>query len=103
MAARLARQTVLDRKDPPLLWILIDEAVLHREAGSSEVMRGQLMQLAEMSRRPNITIQVVPVHRWPAFGSAGRVRDRGTGRFVLGSSTLKRQRKVRRWRTPPRS
>jgi len=24
------------------------------------------------------------LHRWPAFGSAGRVRDRGTGRFTLG-------------------
>ena len=30
VAARLARQVVLDRKDPPLLWVVLDEGVLHR-------------------------------------------------------------------------
>jgi transcriptional regulator with XRE-family HTH domain len=71
VAARLARQTVLDRKNPPLLWILIDEAVLYREAGNGEVMRGQLMHLAEMSRRPNIAIQVVPYAAGPHSGLLG--------------------------------
>jgi len=60
VAARLARQDVLAREDPPLLWVLIDEGVLYREVGPVEVMYGQLLHLAEMSRRPNITIQVVP-------------------------------------------
>ena len=71
MAARLARQAVQDRKDPPLLGILIDEAVLHREAGNGEVMRGLLMHLVEMSRRPNITIQVVPYTAGPHSGLLG--------------------------------
>ncbi|GHC77829.1 transcriptional regulator [Nocardiopsis terrae] len=44
--------------DPPRLWAVIDEAVLHRPYGDAEVMRGQIEHLLEMSRRPNITIQI---------------------------------------------
>ena len=39
VAARLARQDVLARENPPLLWVLIDEGVLYREVGTAEVMR----------------------------------------------------------------
>lgn len=52
VAARLARQAVLDRDDPPLLWAVIDEAVLHRPVGDAKVMRDQLTHLVEMSARP---------------------------------------------------
>ena len=62
VAARLARQDVLSREDPPapLLWALIDEGVLYRPVAPAEVMHDQLMHLVEMSRRPNITVQVLP-------------------------------------------
>jgi transcriptional regulator with XRE-family HTH domain len=60
VAARLARQAVLDRDDPPLLWSVIDEAVLHRPVGEAKVMRDQLMHLVQVSARPNVTVQVVP-------------------------------------------
>jgi len=57
---RMARQAVLQRPDPPNLWAVIDEAVLQRPAGSSDVMRGQLEHLLEMARQPNVTIQIIP-------------------------------------------
>jgi len=62
VAARLSRQDVLTRDDPPapLLWALIDEGVLYRPVAPAQVMYGQLVWLAEVSRRPNITIQVLP-------------------------------------------
>jgi transcriptional regulator with XRE-family HTH domain len=62
VAARLARQDVLTRDEPPapLLWALIDEGVLHRPVAPAEVMHNQLARLAEMSRRPNVTVQVLP-------------------------------------------
>lgn len=60
VAARLARQAVLDREDPPLLWVLLDENVLHREIGGRAVMHDQLAHLADMARRPNVTMQVIP-------------------------------------------
>lgn len=62
VAGRLARQAVLRREDPPapMLWALIDEGALHRPVAAPDVMREQLTYLADVSKRPNITVQVVP-------------------------------------------
>jgi transcriptional regulator with XRE-family HTH domain len=60
VAARLERQAVLDRQDPPLLWALLDEGVLNRPIGNPGVMHAQLLHMAELSKRPNITVQVIP-------------------------------------------
>lgn len=60
VTARLERQVILDRDDPPLLWLVIDEAVLHREVGGTKVMHDQLVHLTEMSERPNVTVEVIP-------------------------------------------
>jgi transcriptional regulator with XRE-family HTH domain len=57
---RMARQSVLDREDPPHVWAVIDEAVLSRPAGSPDVMEDQLRHLAELAQRPNVTIQIIP-------------------------------------------
>jgi len=57
---RMARQSVLDREEPPNLWAVIDEAVLRRPAGSPAIMHGQLKHLAELAQRPNVTIQIIP-------------------------------------------
>ena len=47
VAARLARQAILDRTGAPQLWCILDEGVLHRAIGGSKVMRSQLYRLAE--------------------------------------------------------
>jgi transcriptional regulator with XRE-family HTH domain len=60
VGARLERQCVLDQARPPELWVLIDEAVLHRQVGSDKIMHDQLLHLADASCRPSITVQVVP-------------------------------------------
>jgi transcriptional regulator with XRE-family HTH domain len=60
VTARIERQAILDRDDPPLLWVVIDEAVLQRRVSSDKVMHDQLTHLAEMSLRPNVTIEVLP-------------------------------------------
>lgn len=57
---RMARQAVLDRDDPPHLWVVLDEAVLRRPIGGANAMREQLKHLIEAAQRPNITIQVMP-------------------------------------------
>jgi transcriptional regulator with XRE-family HTH domain len=59
LSARLARQAVLDREDPPLFWVLLDETVLHREVGGPKTMHDQLLHVADMAKRPNVTIQVL--------------------------------------------
>ena len=60
VAARLARQKILEREHPPELWVILDEGVLRRPVGGSEVMQGQLVNLAGMACRPHIVVQVVP-------------------------------------------
>jgi transcriptional regulator with XRE-family HTH domain len=57
---RMARQTILDRSDPPDLRVILDEAVLRRPVGGAVVMDNQLKHLAEMADRSNVAIQVLP-------------------------------------------
>ena len=60
VAARMERQVILERAKPPELWVVIDEAVLHRPVGGPDVMRAQLKRLCEHARRPNIVVRVLP-------------------------------------------
>jgi transcriptional regulator with XRE-family HTH domain len=57
---RMERQLIFERPDPPSLWVIIDEGVLHRRIGGAKIMNDQLARLAELAGRPKITIQVVP-------------------------------------------
>ncbi|WP_116246269.1 helix-turn-helix transcriptional regulator [Nocardiopsis sp. FIRDI 009] len=58
VSMRMHRQRRFVEPDAPRLWAVIDEAALHRPYGGADVMRGQIEHLIEMTRRPNITIQV---------------------------------------------
>jgi transcriptional regulator with XRE-family HTH domain len=60
VALRLARQTLLTRRDAPRLWAVIDEAALRRPVGSSEVMRGQLERLIDATKLANVVLQILP-------------------------------------------
>ncbi len=60
---RLQRQELLARPQPPLVWAIVDEAVLRRPVGDREAMRAQLRYLIEASWIPHVTIQVVPFTR----------------------------------------
>jgi transcriptional regulator with XRE-family HTH domain len=62
IALRMRRQKILTGMNPPKLWAVLDESVLRRPIGGRAVIRGQLEQLLELSKLPNITIQIVPHH-----------------------------------------
>jgi hypothetical protein len=66
VAARLARQEILDRPAPPSFGVLIDESVLHRCIGTPKVMHDQLIHIAEMSERPRVTVQILPMRSYSA-------------------------------------
>jgi transcriptional regulator with XRE-family HTH domain len=55
------RQAALARPGAPRLRALIDEAALRRPVGGTDVMHDQYRYLAEASRLPGTTIQVVPL------------------------------------------
>ena len=60
LAGRMERQQILSRPRPPLVTVVMAEAVLHRCVGGPEVMCEQLAHLAEAGQQPNVMIQVIP-------------------------------------------
>lgn len=57
---RMARQDVLTRPDPPTVWCVMDEAVLHHQPRNSAVLAEQLEHLVKLADLPNVHLQVVP-------------------------------------------
>ncbi|MEV0093291.1 helix-turn-helix transcriptional regulator [Streptomyces sp. NPDC050738] len=61
LETRLARQAILARPDGPVLWTILDEAVLRRRIGGGAVMHEQLSQLLRMTTEmKHVTVQVAP-------------------------------------------
>jgi transcriptional regulator with XRE-family HTH domain len=68
---RLARQEILTREERPRLWAVIDETVIRRLVGGSDVMRGQLNHLTDAAQQGKTTIQVVPYRAGAHAGTTG--------------------------------
>ncbi|MGW5132618.1 helix-turn-helix domain-containing protein [Streptomyces sp. NPDC004135] len=58
---RMHRARLLTRAEAPQLWAIIDESVLLRVLGSTDIMREQLAHLVKMAERSNVTLQIVPL------------------------------------------
>ncbi|MCX2953060.1 helix-turn-helix domain-containing protein [Lentzea sp. NEAU-D7] len=56
---RLHRQSVLEAGGPEI-FIIMDEAVLHRVIGTEDVLRRQLVRIKEIAALPHVTIQILP-------------------------------------------
>ncbi|MDQ1011068.1 transcriptional regulator with XRE-family HTH domain [Streptomyces sp. V4I23] len=59
-AVRLARQRILEKDEPPVLWAILGEAALRQEIGGAGVMRGQLAWLLSYEGNPRVNVQVLP-------------------------------------------
>lgn len=71
VAARLERQRILARETPPVLLVVLDEALLHRKVGGRQVMREQLAHLLTFVDRPWIQVQVMPFSAGEHTGMTG--------------------------------
>jgi transcriptional regulator with XRE-family HTH domain len=68
---RLHRQDLLKRENPPLVSVVLAEALLWSPVGGAEVMREQCEYLVDVSGWPNVTLQIAPtsVHYQGITGS----------------------------------
>ncbi|MEU6760462.1 helix-turn-helix transcriptional regulator [Streptomyces sp. NPDC046685] len=71
VAARMDRQRILARENPPVLWVVLDEAALYREIGGRAVMRDQLAHLLSLQGRQWLDIQVLPFGAGQHMGMMG--------------------------------
>ncbi|WP_267593227.1 helix-turn-helix domain-containing protein [Carbonactinospora thermoautotrophica] len=104
VAARMARQQILTRENPPQFHVILDQNVLERPVGRLLVMRHQLRRLVEASELPNITVQVLPRSAGAHPGMEGPftilslpepLPDIGYTEGIGGSVYLERQDHVR--------
>ena len=77
LEVKLTRQHILERELPLRLWAAVDEAALHRMVGGREVMAAQLDRLADVTKNPNVAMQVIPYEAGahPAMDSTFNILD----------------------------
>jgi hypothetical protein len=68
---RAARKSVITREKPVTLWTILGEAILRQRVGGAELMRDQLLHILDMSKMPNVTIQVLPFSAGASTGMYG--------------------------------
>jgi transcriptional regulator with XRE-family HTH domain len=56
---RKARQERLTAANPVDFWTIIEEPVLKRPVGRPDVLRNQLLHLAQLAQQPNIRVQIL--------------------------------------------
>ncbi|MFE8921157.1 helix-turn-helix domain-containing protein [Streptomyces rochei] len=73
VAARVARQTVLERDPAPSIHFVLEEAPLRRPVGGTMVWQRQLERLLEVGRLNHVTLQVMPTHTDAHPGVDGKI------------------------------
>jgi transcriptional regulator with XRE-family HTH domain len=104
---RMARQERFTAEKTPGLWLILDEAVLHREVGGAKVMGEQLQHLARTADDPRFTVQVLPVSAGSHIGMDGRFvilefpehsdLDLVYIEYMVGALYLDREAEIRRY------
>ncbi|MFE1070454.1 helix-turn-helix transcriptional regulator [Streptomyces sp. NPDC058783] len=70
VSLRMERQRLLERPNPPHLWVVMDETVLRRPVSiHGRVMREQLDKLLEFATRDRVTLQVAEFEDGPHPGT----------------------------------
>ena len=60
VSARIERQRILARDDPPMLWVVLHEGTLRHLVGGRAVMAEQVGKLIAVAALPDVMVQVLP-------------------------------------------
>jgi hypothetical protein len=69
VAARMRRQKLLTRAQPPNFSAVIDESVIRRRFGDNAIMREQLERLAESPGPAEVEVRVLPLEGYHPIGA----------------------------------
>ena len=98
----MSRQDILVRDAPSRVWLLINEPVLRCLVDTPKTMHSQLTRVVEASRRPNVSVQVLPdglrvamqgsfhIAEVNGASSAAFIEDAADGRTAQDPVTLNR-------------
>jgi transcriptional regulator with XRE-family HTH domain len=93
VAARMVRQEVLRRDEPPWIVILLAESVVRKIVGSKEITSAQLAHVLDLADEPHVNVLVVPdgadVYPSSAFTLFSREDEPDLG-YVEGAAGLGR-------------
>lgn len=90
LGARLERQKILRRDDPPLLSFVLDESILRRPMGDGRMMADQLQHLIDASTLSHVQLQVLTFDRAkhaPSEGSYTVLEMSKNDRYVYVDGT----------------
>lgn len=71
VSERLERRAIFAQPEPPNTVVVLDENVLRRLIGSPQIMYDQLTELAELSTRPYVSVEIVPTTTGANAGLSG--------------------------------
>lgn len=74
VAARMRRQLVLSRVDPPQVDLMMEEMVLRRTMGDPVTMYGQLQHLLAIAARRNVIVRVLPFDAVSSVATQGSLK-----------------------------
>lgn len=86
--ARVERQGVLDRDEPPVVVLVLWEPVLYHEIGGPAVMAGQCARLLELAERPSVVVHIVKHENAGLGGPVSLASVHGEGDALLTGSLL---------------
>jgi hypothetical protein len=69
--ARMERQLVWQREQPPVGHFILEESILRRQVGSRQVMHDQFRQVLDQTDPVHMSFQIMPMDRMPHAGLAG--------------------------------
>ncbi|MFI0234008.1 Scr1 family TA system antitoxin-like transcriptional regulator [Streptomyces sp. NPDC017086] len=69
--ARMERQLIWQREQPPVGHFILEESILRRPLGGPKVLREQIRQILEYTRPVHMGVQVVPMDRTPHASLGG--------------------------------
>lgn len=69
---RMARRELLTKEDPPMIRLVLEEAVLHKQVGGKRCLAEQIQRCLEIAELPNVDVQVLPFEVGAHAGCDGR-------------------------------